>query len=145
MIAIWGKVAVLMFGESLFSLSKFVSQALDGFFVLKVLLSELGDGFLFWWEFSGFFLDFIFEGLKLVVFDGELIPESLVGLFEGGEFSLGLFGLWWSGRLLEWGASRLQCGDLVGFCDEVLSEFFELNIFLCDKGLFFVDFDIFLG
>jgi hypothetical protein len=36
-----------MFGESLFRLSKFVSQTLDGFFVLKVLLPELGDGFLF--------------------------------------------------------------------------------------------------
>jgi hypothetical protein len=36
-----------MFGESLFSLGKFFSQDLDGFFVIEVLLSELGDGFLF--------------------------------------------------------------------------------------------------
>jgi hypothetical protein len=69
----------------------------------------------------------------------------LIGFFEGIKFSLGLFGLWWSGRLLEWGTSRLQCGDLVGFVDEVLSDFFEFDIFLCDKSLFFVDFDIFLG
>lgn len=134
-----------MFGESLFSLGKFFSQDLDGFFVIEVLLSELGDGFLFWCEFGGFCLDFISEGLKLVVFDAELISEILVGFFEGVEFSLGLFGLWWSGRLLKGGTSRLQCVDLVGFVDEVLSDFFELKVFLSDKSLFFVDVLIFVG
>lgn len=36
-----------MFGESLFSLGKFVFEFFDGFIVLKVLLPELDDGFFF--------------------------------------------------------------------------------------------------